>query len=300
MPFSANAFISAVDSARLCLNGFIVLQHGKEIARHHWTKETPQNQYSATKSFTATAVGIAAAEGLLDLEDSVLSYFPKEAPDAPPAYLKELKIKHLLSMTLGHDKALLMGGERQTLAEKDWIRYIFQQPVPYAPGTHFCYNNAGPYLAGVIVEKVSGLSLLDYLMPRLFLPLGISRPVWEQCPMGHIFGAGGMYLTVSDLARFGQLYLQQGQWNGRQLVSENWVKEVSSLQVSFDPPGNVSIGYGYLFWISRNGIFRADGKFGQYAIVIPQADAVIAINATEKENTGKILDLVWQELLPQL
>ncbi len=300
MSFILNGFVDAVQAEGLCLNGISVLQQGEEIARHRWTPEIPQNQYSVTKSFTSTAVGMAVEEGLLSLEDQVLSYFPEEAPENPPEHLKELKIKHLLTMTLGHDAALLMGDERLALTEKDWVRYALAQPLPHRPGAHFLYNNAGPYLAGVIVEKRAGVSLIDYLTPRLFDPLNIPRPVWPLCPKGHVFGAGGMYLTTTDLAKFGQLYLQNGLWKGRQLVPEAWVRAVSTLHVPFDPPGNVSIGYGYWFWISRNGIFRADGKFGQYSLIIPEAQTVIAINSMEKEKTGRILDLVWQELLPQL
>lgn len=191
MPFTANSFISAVDSARPLSKWFHCLAARERNCPSSLDKGNPSKSVFRYQKFYCHSGGDCSGGRPAGFGGFRPFLFSKGAPDAPPAYLKELKIKHLLSMTLGHDKALLMGGERQTLAEKDWIRYIFQQPVPYAPGTHFCYNNAGPYLAGVIVEKVSGLSLLDYLMPRLFLPLGISRPVWEQCPMGHIFRRGG-------------------------------------------------------------------------------------------------------------
>ncbi len=301
MSFSLKPFVDAVASESLCLNGVVVLQHGVEIARHHWTPEVPQNQYSATKSFTATAVGMAVKEGLMDLEEPVLPIFPGEAPAEPSAFLKNLRVKHLLTMTLGHDRALLMGGDREKLEEQNWVRYALNQPLVYEPGTHYCYNNAGPYLAGVILEKRAGTTLLDYLMPRLFDPLDIPRPVWEVCPMGHTFGAGGMFLTVSNLAKFGQLYLQNGNWKGAQLVPEDWTRAVGKVQVPFDPSVKaITIGYGYLFWVSPDGVFRADGKFGQYSIVVPKADAVIAINSTEEKKTGMILELVGRELLSQL
>ena len=145
------------------------------------------------------------------------------------------------------------------------------------------------------------MSLVDYLMPRLFEPLGIPRPQDEKDPLGNTFGAGGLQLNVSELAKLGLLYLQKGQWQGRQLIPASWVEEASrSFIISDQGDGEIGTDYGYLFWIMPDGMFRADGKYGQYCIVVPKKNAVIAINSMQIEDEKKVLRAAVKTLLPLL
>ena len=173
------------------------------------------------------------------------------------------------------------------------------QPVPHKPGTHFKYNTPATYLQSAIVQKVTGQTVLDFLKPRLFEPLGIDSPKWDTSPEGISLGGYGLYLRTEDIAKFGQLYLQKGQWQGKQLVPAEWIEQATSKQVSngSDPNRDWDQGYGFQFWRCRHDAFRGDGKDGQFCLVLPKLDAVIAITA----NTGDMqaeLNVVWDKLLP--
>jgi CubicO group peptidase (beta-lactamase class C family) len=290
-------FVAAMEGARLL--GVVVLRHGERVAGHQWEPEERRLQWSASKSFTATAVGIALKEGLLGLDERVVDCFPAETPADASANLRAATVRDLLTMGMGQDRSWLMSDQRVTLAERDWVRHALAASLPHAPGERFCYDNRGPYLAGVIVQQRAGCDLVDYLMPRLFTPLGISRPTWETDPQGRTFGASGLILAVSELARLGQLYLQDGAWEGRQIVTPGFARAATGTQIGTahhsDQP-DWRCGYGYLFWMGRHGTFRADGKYGQFAVVSRAQDAVVAINA-ESRDTQPILDAVYTHIL---
>jgi hypothetical protein len=175
------------------------------------------------------------------------------------------------------------------------------QPVPFKPGTHFLYNTSATYMLSAIVQKVTGQTVLDYLRPRLFDPLGIENPTWEMSPEGISTGGYGLCICTEDIARFGQLYLQRGKWEGRELVSEAWIAAATARQTSngSNPNSDWDQGYGYQFWRCRHGAYRGDGAFGQYCIVIPDLDAVIAITSGVR-NMQSVLDLIWDKLLPAM
>lgn len=271
-----------------------VCRKGELILKKNWDDEMRRNQYSASKSFTSIAVGIAAKEGLLSLDEKLCDVFGEELPDNPSENLQKATVRDLLTMCMGHGKSFLMGEQRPMLEEDDWVRYCLKQPFEYEPGTKFVYNNAGPYLAGVLVQRRAGCDLVDYLMPRLLAPMGIRRTVWEVDPYGATFGAGGMFLCVSELMKFGRLLLQQGSWDGKQLVPAEYIREASSVQVD-----NGQEGYGYLFWRGPYNSYRADGKYGQLAIVLPDQDSVIAINA-ESRNAMEMMNTCMDVIVPQL
>ena len=274
----------------------IVYQHGKLLARHDWVPEARQNQYSLSKSFTGTAAGFALAEGLFEMDTRISELLPDYMPENPCEALKELSVRHLLTMTAGQQRPLLMGDSRKTLKETDWTSYVLSVPFSDHPGRVFMYSNTGPYLISRIIEEKTGGSLTDYLMPRLFEPLDIPRPEWEEDPEGHIFGAGGMVLSSSEVMRFGQLYLQQGVWNGKQILPEGWVRKVERTAI----PTNRGDGeYSLLFWKSRNDTYSAVGKFGQYCTICPEKDAVIVINALDKDDPN-LLEYVWTYLYPYI
>ena len=274
----------------------IIYQHGKLLTRHDWVPEARQNQYSLSKSFTGTAAGFALAEGLFEMDTHISELLPDYMPANPCEELKELSIRHLLTMTAGQQKPLLMGDSRKTLKETDWTSYVLSAPFSDRPGRVFMYSNTGPYLISRIIEEKTGGSLTDYLMPRLFEPLDIPRPEWEEDPEGHIFGAGGMVLSSSEVMRFGQLYLQQGVWDGKQILPDGWVRKVERTAI---PTGRGGGEYSLLFWKSRNDTYSAVGKFGQYCTICPEKDAVIVINALDKDDPN-LLEYVWTYLYPYI
>jgi CubicO group peptidase (beta-lactamase class C family) len=261
-----------------------------------WEPESaikPHVLWSLSKSFTSTAVGLAVAEGKLSIDDPVLKFFPDQAPTEPPANLKAMRVRDLLTMSTGHQDEVNLRNE------KDWTRAFLAHPVPHKPGTHFKYNTPATYMQSAIVQKVTGQTVLDYLKPRLFEPLGIESPKWDSSPEGISLGGYGLFLRTEDIAKFGQLYLQKGQWQGKQLVPAEWIEQATSKQVSngSDPSRDWDQGYGFQFWRCRHDAYRGDGRDGQFCIVLPKLDAVIAITA----NTGDMqaeLNVVWDKLLP--
>jgi CubicO group peptidase (beta-lactamase class C family) len=258
-----------------------VLREGELAASADWDEEIRRNQYSASKSFTSAAVGFALREGLLSLEERLVDAFPGEIPPDPSPFLEEAQVRDLLTMGLGQDRAYLMAAERLGLDSGDWVRYSLALPFSARPGTVFTYNNVGPYLAGVLVQRRAGCDLVSYLVPRLFAPLGIRRPLWETDPAGYTFGAGGLFLSVSELAKFTLLYAARGNWQGKQILSPEWVEESTASHID-----NGHEGYGYLFWRGPDNSYRADGKYGQFGIAAPDKGLVVAVNAESRDGAA--------------
>lgn len=277
--------------------GVVVTQDGEEKAKYLWDEEGRRNIYSASKSFTSCAVGFAVQEGLLSLDEKLVDAFADDLPENVSENLAKATVKDLLTMCLGQGEAHLMAGQRPLYTEEDWVKMSLAIPFVYEPGTHFVYNNVGPYLAGILVMRRSGCqNLVDYLMPRLFRPLGIWRPTWEYDPKGQTFGAGGLFLTLSELHKLGLLYLQNGCWNGKQLLPESWILESTKKQVENDLD---SYGYGYLFWGGPEGTFRADGKYCQLSIICREKNAVISL-VSECRDSKALTEAIFEELYPQL
>ncbi len=284
-------FTSRAEQMRVL--GIIVEQNEKVLARY--TSEPPcrRNVYSASKSFTSTAVGIAQKEGLLSIDELLTDAFKDDLPDEISPYLQKATVRDLLTMSLGQAKPFLMGENRPYYEEKDWVKLALKQEFDSFPGEKFLYNNSGPYLAGILVQRRSGTDLVHYLMPRLFEPMGISLPTWEVDPLGRTFGAGGLFLTLDELHKFSKLYLNGGVYGGKRLVPENWVREASRKQVD-----NGSYGYGYLFWRGADNSFRADGKYGQFCIIYPDKNACITV-VSESRNAAEILKAIHEDIVPQ-
>ena len=175
-----SAFETAVARENLAVRGLRVYRDGALIASYQPQPEERQNQYSGTKSFTSTACAFAIQEGLFTLDDYVLDHFRQDAPEAVSENLKQMRLRHLITMSMGFESPMLMGAQRPKMTEKDWVKYVLRAPVIHKPGTVFQYNNAGPYLLGILIQRKTGMSLVDYLMPRLFEPLGIPRPQDEK------------------------------------------------------------------------------------------------------------------------
>ncbi|MGP0063590.1 MAG: serine hydrolase domain-containing protein [Isosphaeraceae bacterium] len=292
------AFVEAADQKIESMNSFMLVRHGHVVAEGWWapySAGSPHSLYSLSKSFTSTAVGLAISEGKLSLDDEVLKFFPEDAPKEPSKNLKSMRVSDLLRMSTGHQV------EPARMPDRPWTRSFLAQPVPHKPGTHFLYNTTATYMLSAIVQKVTGTSVLDYLRPRLFEPLGIEHPTWETSPQGISAGGYGLSIRTEDIARFGQLYLQKGKWDGKQLVPEAWVEAATARQTSngSNPNSDWDQGYGYQFWRARHNAYRGDGAFGQYCIVLPDQDAVIAITSGVKDMQA-VLNLVWDKLLPAM
>jgi len=297
-------FLDAVDSSGIELHSFMVLRHGKVLAEGYWAPYQPDLKnilYSVSKSFTSTAIGLAVSDSLLDVHDKVISFFPDYLPDSVSPNLADMEIQDLLCMAAGQspDPTYIVRHS------DDWIRTFLSIPVNNEPGTVFQYSSAASFMLSAILTRVTGESVLDYLKPRLFDPLGIKNPDWETDPEGNSTGGWGLRVRTEDMAKFGQLYLQKGQWNGQQLIPESWVEEATNVKIMQNPGLSAAEragsdweqGYCYKFWRSRHNSYRADGAYGQFILVLPDLDAVIVMTA-EAFDLQKELNLPWDELLP--
>ena len=298
------AFIEAADKEIDTMNSFMLVRHGHVVAEGWWTpydRDTPHILFSLSKSFTSTAVGLAIAEGKLSLDDQVLKFFPEDAPAEVSSNLKAMRVRDLLRMNTGNQVEAPFGIYFGRHKFNNWTKIFLGNPVQFKPGTHFLYNSPATYMLSAIVQKTTGEKVIDYLRPRLFDPLGFKEPRWIDSPQGITVGAYGLSARTEEIARFGQLYLQKGRWNGKQLIPASWVEEATSMQTSngSSPTSDWDQGYGYQFWRSRHNSFRGDGAFGQYCLVLPEQDAVIAITSGVRD-MQKVMNLVWDKLLPAL
>ncbi|HEV2474002.1 MAG TPA: serine hydrolase [Chthonomonadales bacterium] len=299
-PEAILGFIDAVNTAVGGLHSFMLLRHGQVAAEAWWAPyrpNYPHQLFSLSKSFTCTAVGLAIQEGKLSLEDRLVSYWPDDVPESVSDNLAAMRIKDLLCMGAGH--ATDTTGAIQRAADGNWVKAFLALPVEFLPGTHFVYNSGATYMLSATVQRVTGQTVLDYLRPRLFEPLHITGATWDKSPQGIDCGGWGLNIKTEDIAKFGQLYLQNGEWGGRQLVPKNWVHLATQKHISNGDGGasDWTQGYGYQFWRCRHNAYRGDGAFGQYCIIVPDLDAVIAITSGVKDMQA-VLNCVWERLLP--
>ncbi len=305
---------AAADS--MDIHSVMIVKDG-QVVYSHWQSQgvdsVPHVLHSVSKTFTATAVGLAIADGKMALTDKVVSFFPDKLPAEQSENLKAMTVRDLLTMSCGHDVEPSFRNSEN--AELDWVSAFLAHPVVHEPGTFYLYNSLGTYVLSAIVQKVTGEKVVDYLTTRLFEPLHIDKPKWEESPQGINTGGWGLWLKTEDLAKMGQLLLQKGEWNGKQLIPAKWVAEMSKKQVESINPGTRTEeaeakgmtpetsdwmqGYGYQMWRCRPGCFRADGARGQYIIVTPDKNAVIAITSDVADLQGE-LNLVWERILPIL
>ncbi len=297
-------FVEALEAQIKEVHSFMLLRHGKVVAEGWWSPyadEHPHMLFSLSKSFTSTAIGLAVQENLVTLDDAVVSFFPDEAPDEISDLLKEMRVRHLLSMSTG--QAVDTWSYMVDRPDGNWIKGFLSVPVQYTPGTHFVYNTGATYMLSAILQKCSGMKLVDYLEQHLFESLGIKNATWEESPQGITAGGIGLNVKTEDIARFGQFYLQQGMWRGKQLLPESWINEATSSQISNSDGVQMdwSQGYGYQFWRCRHNAYRGDGVFGQFCIVMPDQDVVLAITSgMDVFDMQQPLNLIWELLLPAM
>lgn len=297
-----DGFIKTVEEKELGVYGVHLYKDGGGSAQYRFRSDERVHLFSGSKAFVSMAAGIAEKEGLFSLDDSALSFFPQFVQSATPG-AEEISLKNLLQMQSGHSTPLFFTDENTHEHFRDWAELFFSIPLSVPPGTGFLYDNGCAYILSRIVEAVSGHSLRNYLMPRLFLPLEIFNPQWHTCPGGHSLGAIGLYLTTEEFSRLGILLLNNGLWNEKRIIPENYIKRASNDTVAakgFTDKENFQ-GYGYQLWrCTALGAFRADGKYGQYSVVLPMQRAVVTITAHNENNAYDILRAVWKTILPRI
>ena len=285
------------------MHGLMIMRHGKICAEGWWAPYAPGLRHglqSLSKTYAATAVGIAYAEGLLTLDTRVIDIFKEEAPENPSENLQHLKVRDVLCMGCGMDEMPVPG--------KDWVRQFLEMPVNHEPGTVFMYNSLGSSLLGEIIRKLTGMGLQEYLTPRLFDKIGIDAENhrWICHPDGMEAGGGGLYATTEDNLRLMKLYLNGGIWDGERILAEDYVQMATSIQndsaseAKVNPPATDNfLGYGFQIWMCKYpGAYRADGAMGQFSICVPDLDMVIAVNETAigAEGIQITLDYIWEFL----
>ncbi len=293
-------FFQAVQESDLEFHSIMINRNGKTILEGWWKpfeKAYVHSLYSLSKSFTSTAIGLLYDEGKLKIEDKVVSFFPDQLPKTVSDHLAAMRVHDLLTMHTGHEVDT-MGTMRK--GDDDWVKTFLSLEVPREPGTHFLYNTGATYMLSAIVQQLTGQPVIDYLRPKLLEPLGIEGADWEEDPKGVNVGGYGLRVRTQDILNFGQLYLQKGKWKGQQLISAKWVQEATKKQVnSQNNDGDWGQGYGYQFWRCKPGGYRGDGAFGQFCIVVPEKNAVIAITS-ESKDMGASMQLVWDHILPAM
>ena len=295
-----DGFVAALDSSGQEIQTLMVLRHGHVVREEEWSPyrlADPHLLFSVSKSFTSIGVGLAIEAGLLSLDDKVISFFPDEVPDQVGGNLAAMEIRHLLTMTTGHDEDTVERLSR----DRRMVGIFLGLDVEHEPGTVFVYNSGATYMLSAILQKLTGERLLDYLRPRLFEPLGATEATWEVSKEGITTGGWGLSLNTESLASFGQLLLQRGQWDGRQLVPAEWIDAATSKQVDNSNQDNPDWqqGYGYQFWRARHGGYRGDGAFGQYCLILPEYDAAVIITSAGPD-MQQTMDVVWEHFLPAL
>jgi CubicO group peptidase (beta-lactamase class C family) len=301
-PAGIAAFLDAMNAAAdIELHSLMVIRHSHVVAEGWWAPYGPDRVhllYSLSKSFTSTAAGFAVAEGLLDLDAPVISYFPEFDADIPDPRSRSIRVRHVAAMASGHLAETL--DRAVQLDPREPVRGFLLIPPDREPGTIFAYNQPCTYSLAAIIQRVTGQTLTEYLRPRLFEPLGIESYGWLQHPPGRDLGFSGLHATTDAIAKLGVLYLQRGIWNGQRLLSEEWVAEATRRHVANpnEPNPDWQQGYGFQFWMARHG-YRGDGAYGQFCVILPEQDTVIASTA-ETLNMQGILDALWAHVLPAI
>lgn len=277
----------------------MVLRHGKVIAELHpspFAAGQLHTLYSASKTFVSMAIGFAIDENRLRLTDRVVGFFPEKLPDSIGDNLAQMTVRDVLMMASG----IVPDWEMRNVAD-DWVSTWLAKPVA-EPGKRFKYDSMCTFMLSAIVQQVTGMTTFDYLQKKLFAPLNITCIDWEQSPDGMSTGGWGLRLHAEDEAKLGVLLLNKGRWNGRQLISEQWIEQASSKQIDCaevtTPPTDGNQGYGYQLWRSkRPGSFRADGAWGQYIVMLPDLDVVVVINGMSARGHAE-LACIWNQLVP--
>lgn len=280
-------FIRTVQENHWELYGIQVKQNGKLLYQNGNVTEERYPIYSATKTFTSTAVGLAVEEGKVSIEESIYSYLKSEVP----VYVAQKQVDNLKKITMKRLLTMSVQGYPFRPEGSNWLEYSLAFPLEEVDIPKFSYSNISAYLVGVALEKALNQHLITYLTPRLFEPLSINNPTYGNCPSGHFYGASNMKLTVEELGRLGELYLQNGRFEGSKILSNSWVREATASHIS-----NREGGYGYFIWKYGEG-YRISGKWGQRCFVLPKQKLMITYLANMEKGSDKLTRTVEKYLL---
>ncbi len=289
------SFFEKIKERGIVVNYVQVIQNGEKLLDYsRLDTKTRLNTWSLSKSFISCAIGIAMDEGYVSLNEKLLDSFPEYYSESLPLSLRDLTLRDMLTMTTGMGNAMFFADDPERYTTEDWIDYFFHQDFPNPNGIRFLYSNFNTYMAAVLTERKIGRDMLDYMKEKLLEPLGIYVADWTRCPKGHIHAANGLYVTIDEIAAFGEMLLNKGKYNGIQIVPEQYIKEATRNQIP--PEGNPE--YGYQFWVSsKTSSFRGFGKLGQYCVVIPKKNTVIATSALDSQD---FYDLIESEIMEKL
>ncbi|GBG05599.1 serine hydrolase [Paenibacillus agaridevorans] len=300
-------FIKCLEANHLCMHSVIILRSGKIVSEGYWspfTVDKKHRMYSTSKSFVSVAIGLMEGEGLLSLDDRVITFFPEKLPlKGVHPYIEKMTIRDLLMMASAHEKTTF-----KQVDDDDWVRTFFTVPPTHLPGTVFSYDTSATITLTAIIEKVSGMSLLEYMHPRLLTPIGFSEDAYcLKTPLGVSNGGSAIFCTSRDLAKFALTCMQEGNFDGKQLIPADYIKAATSYQIdttnsTFNYIDNQQ-GYGYKFWRTRNNGFSLQGMGGQLAVCLPDKDLLIVTTADTQPNPDglqTILNAIWNEIYPHL
>lgn len=301
-----NDLIESVKTQNLHVLNVVVRKDGDIIAQHDFEEEKPNLLWSVSKTFTSMGIGIAENEGYFRLNDKIADYFADEIVEVNDN-LKKMTIHDLLCMGTGHEIDPLTKAMEENKPLDDISKLFFEEPIVFEPGTHFLYNNAATYMLSKLISITTGCNLKEYLMPRIFQPLEINEPRWDCDVNGISLGCSGLYLTARELSKFGQLLLNNGVWNNKQLIPEDYIIKATKPQIDtsqFDEyfaTADHKQGYGYQIWMnSYPNSYRLDGLYGQYVVILPDKNAVVTYVSNEPSNMIGVLELTWNTIVNKL
>lgn len=281
---------------------YVQIRKDGEIAEDYkvFEKKTRLNMMSLSKSVVSLACGIALKEGLLSLDEKICDCFPEYVPEHASDCLRQVQVRHLLTMTSGLEKSLFFTDDPERYTVNDWIAYFFQASFVDQPGTKFLYSNFNTYMLCCLIEKRAGQNLLEYLRYRLFEPIGIGNPDWTLCPQGHCYAANGLYLNIDELGNLSELLAGMGTYRGREIVPREYMeqatrKQVDTLERYEGKQINQTYGYGYQFWMTGiSDSFLCSGNYGEYCLVLPKKNLAVNVISLEGNHHKRIMDILLE------
>lgn len=286
-----------IEQQKADVHGVLVVRNGYTVVEAYYHRYGPNSRHgtaSVGKSFTGALVGIAIHEGYIEgVDQKVSDFFPNHSDWQNDPLKQEMTIEHLLTMTSGLDwpetsASYSSSGNimNQMMRSGDWVRFVLDRSMVTAPGTTFNYSSGASHLLSAIIEEATGMRTISFAREYLFEPIGTSGVSWMTDPRGTAFGAGGLRITLRDLAKFGQLYLQGGVWDGKQVVPAEWVEASVAPQVSAHGAASY---YGYQWWVRGSGIYAAHGYRGRRIFVVPDLEMVVVFTANLSGNVPSVI-----------
>ena len=320
-PNAIATMLETIEREGLELHSLLIWSRNALVSETYWlpfAADRLHMMHSVTKSFTSMAVGLAVGDGRLDIDDAVLKFFPEHRTISRSPRLERMTVRHLLTMTSGHSQGISGGAWRRL--RTSWVADFLGQPMVHEPGEVFVYDSAASYMLSAIVQKVTGRPIHDYLAERIFRPMNMSDDMrWDLSPEGINSGGNGLRCRTADLLKLGILHLQGGMWNDKVLLSPDWVEMAVSAQIRdvvlgvftgdayLGPdetgegiPAVRREGYGFQWWRGPYESYSANGLFGQYCIVLPDQQTVIAFTAGIADDDRRVHELIFETLRPAL